>query len=257
MSSADRSPIGKRMTGAGGCLILGVGKQNVRNISGFWGHKHPIWEGHTRDALESLVDGVKKAGGSAQAVAAACFDFIDATTKGFTASSHGDAFLKEVAEGCTKPRKGKPLEIQNLAKLILAEPNHKGVSSCLAALQSLISAGHTAVIDVKILLKREFQEAIRLGSSEDLDQGFAGIAHARTYTPPRLPERCVSTVHKAKGLECRHVMVMLCDKAAFANTAYKRRLLYVALSRPVESLTLVLCRLKPSPLFGGLGSVPS
>lgn len=255
MTLADRAPVAKRMAGVGGCLVLGVGKQTVRNISGFLGHQHPIWEGHTRDALEELVLALKAAEAAPDKVAAAFLVFVYATTKGFTASSHGDAFAKEIAEGCCKSRKGKPLEVQKLAKLILFQPDHRGVSACLQALKSLVQSGHAAVEGTKILFVREYYEAIRLGTSDDIDRGFSVLSQSRTRGSHRLPERCVSTVHKAKGLECKNVMVMLCDKTSFANTAYKRRLLYVALSRPIESLTLVLCRKQPTPLFAGLGSV--
>ncbi|ESQ87346.1 hypothetical protein ABAC460_20190 [Asticcacaulis sp. AC460] len=256
MSLADRKPVGKRMTVDGGCLVLGVGKQNVRNISAFWGHQHPIWEGHTRDALEELVRSLKAAGGSPTKVGAAFLAFVYATTKGFTASSHGDAYAKELVDGCTKARKGKPAEIQMLAKIIMAQPDHKGVSACLLALKTLMQAEHVAVPDAKILLVREFNEAMRLCASDDIDRSFTVISQSRTHGSHRPPDRSISTVHKAKGLECKNVMVMLCDKASFANTAYKRRLLYVALSRPIETLTLVLCRKNPTPLLTGPGSIP-
>ena len=61
--------------------------------------------------------------------------------------------------------------------------------------------------------------------------------------------KCISTVHKSKGLECENALVMMCDKGSFSNTEYKRRLMYVGLSRAKKSLTLVVCRDNPTPLF--------
>jgi DNA helicase-2/ATP-dependent DNA helicase PcrA len=62
--------------------------------------------------------------------------------------------------------------------------------------------------------------------------------------PPTL-----STVHKAKGLECDRVLVLPCDGNHFADKPEHRCLLYVALSRPVRELALVVPQHDPSPLL--------
>jgi DNA helicase-2/ATP-dependent DNA helicase PcrA len=63
------------------------------------------------------------------------------------------------------------------------------------------------------------------------------------------PKRVISTIHKAKGLECENAIVMACDKTHFSSTDYARCKLYVALSRAQQSLTLVVSRSHPTPLF--------
>ena len=82
-----------------------------------------------------------------------------------------------------------------------------------------------------------------------MDIGLAEITHRRTYARPKPPDRAISTIHKAKGLECDSVIIMPCDATTFPNKHDARCLLYVALSRAKKRLMLVVSRDKPSPLF--------
>jgi len=100
---------------------------------------------------------------------------------------------------------------------------------------------------VEIDCYAEFWEAVRLGGHSDLEEGFAQITHHRTYSRPKPPVRAISTIHKAKGLECDAVVVMPCDGQTFPDSQEARRLLYVALSRAKNQLLLVVSRSEPSP----------
>jgi superfamily I DNA/RNA helicase len=64
-----------------------------------------------------------------------------------------------------------------------------------------------------------------------------------------LPPRCSSTIHKAKGREFAHVVIPSLDASTFGPSAKDRQLLYVALSRAVSNLTLLVPRVNPSPLI--------
>jgi superfamily I DNA/RNA helicase len=73
--------------------------------------------------------------------------------------------------------------------------------------------------------------------------------HQRTYSRPAPPAKAVSTIHKAKGLECDAVVVMPCDARTFPDSQEACCLLYVALSRAKSRLMLVVSRNAPSPLI--------
>ena len=60
-----------------------------------------------------------------------------------------------------------------------------------------------------------------------------------------MPMQAISSIHKAKGLECEHSMVVPCDDRHFSDNAKNRCLLYVALNRASRSLTLVVSRATP------------
>lgn len=102
---------------------------------------------------------------------------------------------------------------------------------------------------IKIDRPTEFREAARLGSFSDVEDGFAEIARRRSYAHPSPPRRALSSIHKAKGLQCDHAMIMACDSYQFSSTPYSRCKLYVALSRARTSLTLVVPDINPTPLL--------
>lgn len=186
--------------------------------------------------------------GNAVAIAAAAVDFMHDVGKGFSPSAFGKRLIREVAEGCTKSTSGKPALIQELARLLLAEPDHRGVSKMLRRLSEMRET-QSAFADIQIDHKKEFWEAVRLGDYESPDIGITEITHHRTYMRPSPPTRAVSTIHKAKGLECESVILMPCDGRTFPDKEDARCLLYVALSRATHRLQLVLSRTNPSPLF--------
>ena len=79
-------------------------------------------------------------------------------------------------------------------------------------------------------------------------RSFGRVRCFRSFRP-KPPARAISTIHKAKGLECDSVIVMPCDAKTFPDKADARCLLYVALSRPKRRLALVMSKDNPSPLF--------
>ena len=108
---------------------------------------------------------------------------------------------------------------------------------------------YEAFADIEIDHQKEFWEATRLGNYATAELGLAEITHRRTYTRPSPPVRAISTIHKAKGLECESVILLPINAATFPDKDDARCLLYVALSRATHRLQLVLSRSNPSPLF--------
>ena len=144
--------------------------------------------------------------------------------------------------------RGKPANIQELARLLAAEANHRGVAKMLRRLSELTTTD-TAFADIEIDCRREFWEAVRLGDFDTADSGLAEITHRRIYSRPKPPNKAISIIHKAKGLECDSVIVMPCDAKNFPDKLDARCLLYVALSRAKSRLMLVVSRNNPSPLL--------
>ncbi len=79
----------------------------------------------------------------------------------------------------------------------------------------------------------------------------AAYAAQQALAASPMPRRCVSTIHKAKGREFPHAVLADAGVGTFRGTRADRNLFYVAISRPTESLTLVLPKV-PSPLIRGL-----
>jgi len=217
-------------------------------ITAFTNRRVGVWEGHTRDALTALVDVLQSKNGDAEAVAGALVAFVGGVGVGFSMSTHGTRLMEEIKDGCCKPTKGKPACIQDMAKAILAEPNHVGASKALKLLKDFIEQKQNGFDTVKIDYRAEFGEAVRLGAFPTPEDGLGEMMRRRAHFRRALPDRVVSTIHKAKGLECRNAMLIPCD-SGFGNTYYSRCRLYVALSRASDTLTLVVPSSGGSPLL--------
>jgi DNA helicase-2/ATP-dependent DNA helicase PcrA len=244
----DRKPIDTFEKAQSSLLILTRQNQTARSLRSFFYRRIPLWEGHTRYGLERLVDAISAAQGDPAGLATATVTFMGQIGKGFSPSAFGDRFVREAKEGCTGNAKGKPAAIQNLARFTVAEPDHRGVAKMLSQLDNY-RANDPAFKDIEIDHHREFQEAIRLGEFAAATDGLAEITHRRTYSRPKPPQRAISNIHKAKGLECESVIVMPCDGKTFPDKTDARCLLYVALSRAKRRLMLVVSRKDPSPLL--------
>jgi hypothetical protein len=248
LSSQNRKQIDAFERAQTSLLILSRYNETARSFRGFFNRRIPLWEGHTRPGLEKLVDALAAGQGNRSALAAAIVAFMGEVGKGFSPSAFGNRFEKEVRESCTGNCRGKPATIQELAQFLVAEANHHGVAKMLRRLSEL-TATDGNFTDIKIDCRREFWEATRLGDFDTADSGFAEITRRRIYARPKPPDKAISTIHKAKGLECDSVIVMPCDARNFPDKTEARCLLYVAISRAKNRLMLVVSRSSPSPLL--------
>lgn len=249
VSRLQRKPLDDYLNGHDELFILASSNNLVRSMRGFWNRRIPIWEGHTRDALSILISDIQGVGGDAVKAGEALTRFTSSIATGFSTSTHGDTLKAEIECGCAKVRKGKPGNIQTLAKMLLAEPNHVGIAETITMIGSFIASSAAGFADVKVDLKREFWEAQKLAQYADASQGYAEITMRRSVLQPKPLAKTLSTVHKAKGLECSNTMIMHCDRGSFGDTIYGRCKLYVALSRAKSSLAFVIPETNPSPLL--------
>lgn len=248
LSATDRRPIDAFEKAQASLLVLTHYNDTARSFRGFFNRRLPLWEGYTRTALETLVDSVRAAHGNGPALAAAIVQFMNEIGKGFSPSAFGNRFEKEARDGCSVRTTGKPAAIQELAKYVLSEPDHRGVAKMLHRLHEL-KQSHADFSDIEMDCYKEFWDAIRLGDFDNVDDGFSEITHRRTYSRPKPPDKAISIIHKAKGLECGSVIVMPCDAKTFPDKFDARCLLYVALSRAKSRVLLVVSRNSPSPLL--------
>lgn len=217
------------------------------SIRSFFSRRIPIWEGHTRNALDTLVRSMVSANGDRIRLAKAVVKFLGEVAKGFSASQFGNVFEDEVREGCCRKRKGKPAAIQGLARFLVEEPDHRGVAKVLKGAHEL-RQHDKSFQETQVDLPHEYWDAVRLGEFDTADAGHAEIARRRTYAYPQPPPRAISTIHKAKGLECDSAIVMPCDARSVPDSEESRCLLYVALSRAIKRLLVVVPPTAPSPL---------
>jgi superfamily I DNA/RNA helicase len=248
VNSVERKPIDKVLESANSILVLASQNETVKALRALFFRRLPIWEGHMRESLSALIYEVQIYNGDAERVALAVVNFLGNVVTGFSRSAFGNVLLDEVRNRCVAKRSKKPATLQALGRLILDQPSHKGVAKMLYRLNELKDSD-PAFSAVKLDYHSEFWDAVRLGEFDDPNEGFAQVTRRRNYSRPKVPTKAISTIHKAKGLECDNVLIVPCDGQHFSNTSVARRRLYVAMSRAMRSLTFVVSRQNPSPLI--------
>jgi hypothetical protein len=248
LTPADRRLIDGVVRKATSLLVLTHHNDTARALCGFFFRSIVLWEGHTRLELERLVEALKAKHGDGPALATALVTFIGAVSKGFSPSAFGNVFEREVQDGCASRRSGKPAKIQSIARFLVDEPNHRGIARVLERLHTL-GKSDSDFADTAIDCRREFWDAVKLGDFDDPEIGFSEVAKRRAHAQLRPPPKAISTIHKAKGLECDTVVLMPCDKRTFPDRDDARCLLYVALSRATTRLLIVASRNHQSPLL--------
>lgn len=249
LSKAHRPPIDKLVRDSDQLMILASQNDLVSALRAFWWRTIPIWEGHTREALAALVNALRTGHGNAEALAEGLVAFVGTVAVGFSKSSHGNRLIDEIRNAAARPTTGKPANIQAIARCLLEDPSHTGAAAALDLIRTYIEAKAAGFDTVKLDLRTEFRDAIRIGQFSSADEAFTEISRKRSYARPSPPKRVLSSIHKAKGLECDNVLLMACDKGQFTTTFYAKCKMYVALSRARNSLTLVIPDNNPSPLF--------
>jgi DNA helicase-2/ATP-dependent DNA helicase PcrA len=247
LASGERREIDTFVQRHESLLVLTRYNDTAAALLSFFNRRIPLWEGYTRYALDELAEAMKAAGDDCGGLGHAIVMFMGRIGVGFSPSAFGDAFEREVQERCARHRRGKPAKLQELARLLLTQPDHQGVSQVLRRIGVLVGTD-ADFSGARVDCRREFWDAVHLGDSATIDEGVAAITHRRNYTRPKPPSKAVSTVHKAKGIECEAVVLMPCDRTTFPDNLASRYLLYVALSRAKSGLVIVASSDNRSPL---------
>lgn len=229
-------------------LVLSYYNPTVSSLRGIFAKVLPVWEGHVRDHLRDLVVAVEKDAGSPEGVATAAVAFTQNVVTGFSNTNFANALLREVRSGCSGKKMGKAATVRQLARCLHTQPNHVGVALFLRCLHQLTQSDKEFA-SVRVDAPREFWDAASLGSFANSTDGLAELARRRTSMRHTMPKKALSTIHKAKGLECSDVVIIPCDQTHFKDSEESRCALYVAMSRGTKSLTFVVSRDKPSPLL--------
>jgi UvrD-like helicase C-terminal domain/AAA domain len=244
----DRRPVDHFVDQQTSLLILTPFNDTANALRSFFARRISLWEGHARPALESLVAALEVNEGKPDEVAQAFIDFVSSVGKGFSQRTFGDILLREISGNCTQSRRGKTVLIQNISRLILSEPSHRGAAKALRYLWGL-KQSEEAFASIEVDGVQEYWDAVRLQEFDTPSLGFSHLTTRRTHGRRKPPSKAISTIHKAKGLECDSVLLLPCDGKTFPNTSKARSLLYVALSRAKKRLLLVVSREHPSPLL--------
>ncbi len=229
-------------------LLVAGSNATTQSLRGSFRPRFPIWEGHTRNYLEKFIGALKEEEGNLTTKASAFVECLKSLLVGFSSNRYGNRLIQEIRTPSNNPRGQIPPQLKIMAGFIRAEQNHIGFSKAAEHLKGLIIRNVDGFSELNIDYQRELDDLIKLKGYDDPSTGFAEISKRRSRSYPKPPRKALSTVHKSKGLEAEHVFVFACDRGHFPETQVKRNLLYVALSRATESVTIIASRENQSPL---------
>ncbi|MCG7862020.1 MAG: UvrD-helicase domain-containing protein [Candidatus Thiodiazotropha endolucinida] len=229
-------------------LLVAGSNPTIQSLRGSFRPRFPIWEGHTRNNLENFIEALKVNEDNLTNRTSAFVECLKGLLVGFSANRYGNRLIQEVQTPTNKPRGKIPPRLKAMAEFIREEPSHIGFSRAAEYLKELIIQNADGFSEINIDYQRELDDLIKLKGHDDPSLGFAEIAKRRSRSYPRPPRKALSTIHKSKGLEAEHIFVFACDGMHFGETQVKRNLLYVALSRATESVTIIVSRKNRSPL---------
>ena len=190
-----------------------------------------INEGAVLEHLDRLLAKTEDEGRTAAKLAAGFLSF---------ATDIGSGFPKALRDGlgnragphlnCTQAGTNQMPWLDAL-EAIYAEPSHRGLAAAMDRLSENLPAGYRVRLG-------DHAAALRAVGRTDDPRGHLH-ALSRLRRRRALPSLSTSTVHKAKGLEFRRVLVCPADAHQYPPGAYGARLFYVAMSRATHQLTIV------------------
>ena len=154
------------------------------------------------------------------------------------ASEIGSGFSTALREGLER-RIGGSLNLQQAGSLqepwlralsaIYRHPDHRGLAIAMDRLLHCASEGY------RVRLTDHAKALMAIGRANDPRGHLLSLSRLRRKG--ELPEYSASTIHKAKGLEFRRVLICPADQHQYPPGQYGARLLYVAMSRATHQLT--------------------
>ncbi|WP_413704265.1 hypothetical protein [Pseudomonas sp. Pseusp16] len=104
---------------------------------------------------------------------------------GFTPSGFRNRLKQEIQSGDAAKYPGKPALIQRLGRCLFEDHDHRGIGAALNLLHGFIK-NEEAFTNVKMNLRRELYETLKLGSFDDPEQGYTQLSSRRTEERERL-----------------------------------------------------------------------
>ncbi len=228
-------------TDSGRAVMIAHLGDMVRTLaqSGNW--RAPVNEGAALEHLDRLLIAAEADEVTAKALTLAFLGFVKSTGSGYRKSMH-DGLRPRLGDTLDERRVGKKQAIWLRALAAIYQmPNHRGLAAAMGILMHETPRGY------RIRLPDHAITLCALGRSDD-PRGYLQ-ALSRLRRRRNLPMLNSSTVHKAKGLEFRRVLVCPADQHQYPATPYGARLLYVAMSRATHQLTIVTDATSPVTHF--------
>ncbi|GLK78105.1 hypothetical protein GCM10008171_33590 [Methylopila jiangsuensis] len=217
--------------GQGRAVVIAHLSDMVRALAQGANWRAGVNEGAVLEYLDRLLADAEEEAATAAKLAAGFLTFATDIGSGFPKALR-EAISNRAGIQLNRNQAGaKQLPWLHALELIYADPSHRGLAGAMDRLVASPPAGYRVRFG-------DHAAALRaIGRTDDPRGHLHALSRLRRRR--NLPHLSTSTVHKAKGLEFRRVLVCPGDAQQFPAGAYGARLLYVAMSRATHQLTIV------------------
>lgn len=228
----------------GSVAVLADTNAYVRGLRRAASRRLAIQEGSDVELASQALEQASDRAGEPQPMAHALLDLLRETATGFTAQAYDQVARRLTTGKVDLRRQRKYLTFLQLFEPLYDQPTL--VVWCQTAGQILRHPPPEVYIDLPANFR--VLASLRPPPDEDPQLSLQAALQQRRHTYS-VPTRCASTIHKAKGQQYDHVIIPYCTARRFPDTRRARRLLYVAITRAQQSLTLMVSTEHPSPLI--------
>jgi AAA domain/UvrD-like helicase C-terminal domain len=217
--------------GQGRSVVIAHLSDMVRALAQGANWRAGVNEGAVLEHLDRLLATTEDEGRTAAKLAVGFLGFATDIGSGFPKALR-DGLKNRAGPHLNRTQAGtNQLPWLHALEAIYAEPSHRGLAAAMDRLSENLPAGYRVRLG-------DHAAALRAVGGADEPRGHLH-ALSRLRRRRALPPLSTSTVHKAKGLEFRRVLVCPADAHQYPPGAYGARLFYVAMSRATHQLMIV------------------
>jgi DNA helicase-2/ATP-dependent DNA helicase PcrA len=217
--------------GNGRAVVVAHLSEMVRALAQGANWRASVNEGAVLEHLDRLLVEAEKENASAAALASGFLEFAGDIGSGFPKALR-DGLARRAGAELDRRRTGTTQQpwLEALGA-IYVNPGHRGLATAMDRIATAPPEGY------RIRLRDHAATLRALGRTDDPRGHLHALSRLRRRR--HLPGLSTSTVHKAKGLEFRRVLICPADQHQYPATPYGARLFYVALSRATHGLAIV------------------
>jgi UvrD-like helicase C-terminal domain len=228
----------------GSVAVLAPSNANVYGIRIASRGRLRVYEGVDFPRAHEALAAAEAVQGNPHELSLSILDFVRSTCTGLQQKMVDDCAAALLADRIQLGRKRAVLPLVERFAQLYKDPSIHGWAAVIRGILEEPPLG----------IKVHLADTLRVAGLVDVSDGLpAPVALERVIRSRKencgLPRRFTTTIHKAKGREVDHVIVVPVTKSAFNSTEGARRLLYVAMSRARKTVTLVQDPKSPSPLL--------
>ncbi|MGH9785395.1 MAG: UvrD-helicase domain-containing protein [Terriglobia bacterium] len=225
-------------------LILTRHNRHVLGMRKLLGTFAPVYEGADVEPAYEFLDAVEKCGRNPRRIGARVMRLLRSVSAGITAAVARQIKESLTADGVQVGRKKRIATVGAALSVLYDDPSPWGACEALRR----IAANPPSWLKMHLPECLRVLARVRRADEQTPAEVLDGVVQARKRSG-WMPRRSITTIHKAKGREADHVIVVHCAESVFPDDEQGRRLLYVATSRARRSVTLIVPGSRPTPLL--------